>query len=87
VLEIKPAGAVLRALSSRPRRSKVRLVFYSFCPKPPASSNEFLQKSFGAMTGDDDYEAWATDKVRGRRWHPDQVVTELADGRSVFACR
>lgn len=57
------------------------------------NADEFLRKSFGAMTGTGDYEvilvfdAWATDTMRGRRWHPNQVVTELADGRSVFCVR
>jgi proteasome accessory factor B len=57
------------------------------------SADEFLEKRFGAMTGGEDYEvivvfdAWATDNMRGRRWHPDQIVAELADGRSVFCMR
>lgn len=63
--------------------------------KRPTDFNpdEFLRKGFGAMTGTEDYEvivvfdAWATDTMRGRQWHRDQVVAELEDGRCVFCVR
>ena len=44
--------------------------------------------SFGVMAGKGDYEvviemdAWLTDILRGRRWHPKQVWTELPGGGS-----
>ena len=50
--------------------------------------NEYLRHSFSLFKGPeaDDYEvvvefdAWAADEVRGRRWHQSQEVTELAKG-------
>jgi predicted DNA-binding transcriptional regulator YafY len=50
--------------------------------------NELFKKSLGIMTGKGDYEiviemdAWLTDVLRGRRWHPSQVVKELPSGGS-----
>ncbi len=46
----------------------------------------FFDSSLGVMTGAGDYEvvieldAWLTDILRGRRWHPSQVWTELPGG-------
>ncbi len=48
--------------------------------------NEYLAGSFGVFKGRDDYEvvmdfdAWAADEVRGRRWHSTQEITELPGG-------
>ena len=50
--------------------------------------NEYLKGTFMAFTGDSDYEvvvefdAWATDLIRGRRWHSSQEITDLPDGFS-----
>jgi proteasome accessory factor B len=50
--------------------------------------NEYLRGSFSIFKGGDDYEvvvdfdSWAADLVRGRRWHSSQEVTELP-GRQV----
>jgi proteasome accessory factor B len=54
----------------------------------PASFDpqKYLGASFGVMKGDGDYEvvlefdAWATDLLRGRQWHPTQTVRELPGG-------
>jgi len=54
----------------------------------PADFNakKFFDHSLGVMTGLGDYEvvieldAWLTDVLRGRRWHPSQVWTELPGG-------
>ena len=49
--------------------------------------------SFGVMAGKGDYEvviemdAWLTDTLRGRRWHPKQVWTELPGGGSQLRLR
>jgi predicted DNA-binding transcriptional regulator YafY len=49
--------------------------------------NEYLRGSFNVYKGTDDYEvvidfdAWAADLVRGRRWHASQELTELPGGR------
>lgn len=48
---------------------------------------EYLSGSFGIFKGKDDYEVlieldrWASDILRGRRWHPSQKVDELSDGQ------
>jgi predicted DNA-binding transcriptional regulator YafY len=47
---------------------------------------KYFDRSLGVMTGEGDYEvvieldAWLTDVLRGRRWHPSQVWTELSGG-------
>ena len=52
------------------------------------SVENYLRGSFTVMKGRDDYEiviefdAWATDQVRGRLWHPSQQVIELPGGGS-----
>jgi predicted DNA-binding transcriptional regulator YafY len=58
-------------------------------PRPrDFSVGEHLQGSFTVFKGKDDYEvvvefdAWATDLLRGRRWHASQELTELKDGCS-----
>jgi proteasome accessory factor B len=49
--------------------------------------NEYLRGSLGVFKGGEDYEiviefdAWAADLLRGRRWHASQQLTELAGGR------
>ena len=61
----------------------------------PASfdPNKYLGASFGVMKGDGDYEvviefdAWATDQLRGRQWHPTQTVRELPSGGSHLRMR
>ena len=48
--------------------------------------DEYLKGSFGAFTGKDDYEvvlefdAWAADLLRGRKWHTSQEFIEVAGG-------
>ena len=45
------------------------------------------------MKGEGDYEvviefdAWATDQLRGRQWHPTQIVSELPGGGSHLRMR
>lgn len=52
-----------------------------------------FKSSLGVMTGGDDYrvviemDPWLTDVLRGRRWHPSQVVTELPGGASRLELR
>jgi len=49
-------------------------------------AQEYLAGSFSVFKGGDDYEvvvdfdAWAADEVRGRRWHRSQELTELPKG-------
>lgn len=55
--------------------------------------NEYLKGAFTVFKGDADYEvviqfdAWATDLVRGRRWHPSQEFIELPKGCSRLRLR
>ncbi|HOX55416.1 MAG TPA: WYL domain-containing protein [Candidatus Paceibacterota bacterium] len=55
--------------------------------------NEYLRGSFTVFKGGADYEvmiefdAWATDLIRGRRWHPTQELTELPGGCSRLRLR
>lgn len=55
--------------------------------------NEYLRGSLSVFKGTDDYEvvvdfdAWATDLVRGRRWHSSQEFTELPNGCSRLRLR
>ena len=58
-------------------------------PKPRGfDPDEYLKGSFTVFKGKDDYEvvvefdAWATDLIRNRRWHSTQEFTELKDGCS-----
>ena len=52
-----------------------------------------FETSLGVMSGKGDYriviemDAWLTDILRGRRWHPSQEVAELPDGRSQLRLR
>ena len=49
--------------------------------------NEYLRGSFSVFKGGDDYEVvidfdtWAADLIRGRRWHHSQQLTELPGGQ------
>jgi predicted DNA-binding transcriptional regulator YafY len=51
-------------------------------------ANQYLRNSFGVFKGDAesdyevvvDFDAWAADEVRGRRWHSSQQLTELPKG-------
>jgi proteasome accessory factor B len=49
--------------------------------------NEYLRGSFSVFKGGDDYEividfdAWAADLIRGRRWHASQELTKLPGGQ------
>jgi predicted DNA-binding transcriptional regulator YafY len=57
------------------------------------NAKKFFDHSLGVMTGAGDYEvvieldAWLTDVLRGRRWHPSQVWTELPGGGSHLRMR
>ena len=55
--------------------------------------DKYLEGSFGVMKGDTEhdveieFDAWATDLVRGRQWHSSQVLTELPGGGSRLRLR
>lgn len=54
---------------------------------------KLLEKGLGVMAGHGDYQvvirmdAWLTDVLRGRRWHPTQTVEELPGGGSQLTLR
>jgi len=56
-------------------------------------ARKHFETSLGVMSGKGDYrvviemDAWLTDILRGRRWHPSQEIVELADGRSQLRLR
>ena len=59
-----------------------------FTPMKGFDAGEYLRGSFGIFKGDADgdyevvvdFDAWAADEIRGRRWHQSQEVTELPRG-------
>ena len=56
-------------------------------------AKKFFESSLGVMTGTGDYEvvieldAWLTDILRGRHWHPSQVWKELPGGGAHLSMR
>ena len=64
-----------------------------FTPRKDFNADEYLRGSFSVFRGGDDFEvviefdAWATDLIRGRRWHSSQEFLELPDGTSRFRMR
>lgn len=65
----------------------------AFVPPKDFNPDEYLRGTFTAFTGQDDYEvaiefdAWATDLVRGRKWHASQEFVELPNGCSRLVMR
>ncbi|MDB6056237.1 MAG: helix-turn-helix, type 11 domain protein [Verrucomicrobiales bacterium] len=70
------------------RMSSMQTTDKRFTPPDDFDPAKYLSDSFTVMSGTGDYEvvidfdAWATDQLRGRKWHATQTVTELADGAS-----
>jgi predicted DNA-binding transcriptional regulator YafY len=64
-----------------------------FIPPAKFDPNEYLRGSFSVFKGGEDYDividfdAWAADSIRGRRWHSSQELTELPGGRIQFRLR
>lgn len=57
------------------------------------SAAEYLRDSFSAYKGDQDFEVvvdfdpWAADLIRGRKWHGSQRITELPNGAMRLSMR
>ena len=70
------------------RMARVSLTVQKFVKPIDFDPNKRLRGSWTVMAGDGDYnvviefDAWATDIMRGRHWHASQEVTELPDGGS-----
>lgn len=75
------------------RLNQPELTSKRFTPRKDFNADEYLRGSFSVFRGGDDYEvviefdAWATDLIRGRRWHSSQEFLELPDGTSRFRMR
>jgi hypothetical protein len=69
------------------RLSEPALTGKKFTPQKDFKADEYLKGSFSVFKGGDDYEvviefdAWATDLIRGRTWHASQEFFELPDVR------
>jgi proteasome accessory factor B len=68
------------------RLQKPKLTEKRFAVPADFDADKYLSGSFGVFNGADDYEvvvdfdAWAADEIRGRRWHGSQEITELPRG-------
>ena len=66
-----------------PRLKAPELTTERFTIPKKFNLNEYLKGSFSVFKGDDDYEvvvefdSWAADLIRGRKWHASQEITEL----------
>ena len=75
------------------RMRDAQMTAATFSVPPDFDAKKFFDRSLGVMTGAGDYEvvieldAWLTDILRGRRWHPSQVWTELPDGCAHLSMR
>jgi predicted DNA-binding transcriptional regulator YafY len=75
------------------RLSKLELTKKRFTRQRGFNPDEYLRGSFQVFKGGDDYEVvidfdpWATDLIRGRKWHPSQELTELSGGASRLRLR
>jgi predicted DNA-binding transcriptional regulator YafY len=75
------------------RLKELELTSKTFEPPDDFQPDEYLRGTFTAFTGKHDYEvavefdAWATDLIRGRKWHASQEFTELSDGCSRLVMR
>jgi len=75
------------------RLSEPELTGKRFTPRKDFNADEYLRGSFSVFRGSDDYEvviefdAWATDLIRGRKWHATQEFNELTNGCSRLRLR
>ena len=75
------------------RLSMLELTRKRFTRQHGFNPEEYLRGSFQVFKGGADYEvviefdAWATDLIHGRRWHPSQELIELAGGVSRLRLR
>ena len=76
-----------------PRIRDLEVTDQSFVVPADFDAADYMRKSFSAYKGDDDYEvviefdAWASDIIRGRQWHASQEITEMPGGTIRFRMR
>ena len=84
-------GAIRKFVLGRMRETKMTAERFD-APKN-FDAKKFFESSLGVMTGTGDYEvvieldAWLTDILRGRHWHPSQVWKELPGGGAHLSMR
>ena len=84
-------GATRKFVLGRMRETKMTAERFD-APKN-FDAKKFFESSLGVMTGTGDYEvvieldAWLTDILRGRKWHPSQVWKELPGGGAHLSMR
>jgi len=75
------------------RLRELELLKEKFKPDTKFNPDEYLKGSFTVFKGAEDYEVviefdvWATDLIRGRKWHASQNFTELPNGTSRLTMR
>jgi len=75
------------------RLSQPELTSKRFTPRRDFNVDEYLRGSFSVVRGGDDYEvviefdAWAADLLRSRRWHPSQEIVEIPGSGMRFRVR
>jgi len=75
------------------RLTRLELTSEKFAPNKDFDPDEYLKGSFTVFKGKEDYEVviefdvWATDLIRGRKWHASQNFTELPNGTSRLTMR
>lgn len=75
------------------RLREPELTSNTFEPPRDFKPDEYLQGSFGVFKGTEDirvtveFDSWATDLVRGRKWHASQEFAALSGGRSRMTMR
>lgn len=75
------------------RLRELELKREKFTPDQKFDPDEYLKGSFTVFKGKEDYEVvidfdvWATDLIRGRKWHASQNFTELPNGTSRLTMR
>lgn len=68
------------------RLTKPSLTEERFVKPKDFNPDKYLEGSFTVMKGDTEhdveieFDAWATDLIRGRQWHSSQTLTDLPDG-------
>lgn len=75
------------------RLRELELLKEKFAPDATFNPDDYLKGSFTVFKGTEDYEVviefdvWATDLIRGRKWHASQNFTELPNGTSRLTMR